>query len=40
MQKQAPNPSRPLRQQANTPASRHKARRFAMQGVYEWQLSG
>jgi N utilization substance protein B len=29
-----------LKQQANTPASRHKARRFALQGLYEWQLSG
>jgi N utilization substance protein B len=28
------------KQQANTPASRHKARRFALQGLYEWQLSG
>ena len=27
-------------QQANTPAARRKARRFAMQGLYEWQLSG
>lgn len=27
-------------QQANTPAARRKARRFALQGVYEWQLSG
>jgi N utilization substance protein B len=27
-------------QQVNTPAARRKARRFAMQGLYEWQLSG
>ncbi len=27
-------------QQANTPAARRKARRFALQGLYEWQLSG
>ena len=40
MQKPVPNAPRAPRQQANTPASRHKARRFAMQGVYEWQLSG
>ena len=40
MQKPVPNAPRAPQQQANTPASRHKARRFAMQGVYEWQLSG
>ena len=28
------------RQAKNTPAARHKARRFALQGLYEWQLSG
>jgi N utilization substance protein B len=27
-------------QAKNTPAARHKARRFALQGLYEWQLSG
>ena len=40
MQKPVVNAPRAPRQQANTPASRHKARRFAMQGVYEWQMSG
>ena len=40
MQSPVPNAPRAPKQQANTPASRHKARRFAMQGVYEWQLSG
>lgn len=33
-----PHPTKP--QAKNTPAARHKARRFAMQGLYEWQLSG
>ncbi|PTQ87538.1 transcription antitermination factor NusB [Agitococcus lubricus] len=27
-------------QAKNTPAARHKARKFALQGLYEWQLSG
>jgi N utilization substance protein B len=32
------HPNKPQAQ--NTPAARHKARRFALQGLYEWQLSG
>jgi transcription antitermination protein NusB len=32
------HPNKP--QAKNTPAARHKARRFALQGLYEWQLSG
>lgn len=35
---QKPHPSKP--QAGSTPAARHKARRFALQGLYEWQLSG
>ena len=32
------HPNKP--QAKNTPAAHHKARRFALQGLYEWQLSG